>query len=130
MPLEMTDRVAAGAAFLDEHDPDWWRADVERAIDLDTLALADPASCILGQRCPLEVLSNYADGNYAPGSWRAYFAYAHALSGIDMWDDVSDWAAPLGFISSSHDDDSEEYFSLTAEWKRVITARREVASRA
>lgn len=29
----IAERVAAGAAFLDERDPDWWRADVERAIN-------------------------------------------------------------------------------------------------
>jgi len=130
------ERVAEGAAFLDEHDPDWWRADVDRAIDLGALALADPVLCVLGQRCPLEVLSRYADhfaeGDLSAQYWRSYFAYAHELSAIDKWDGLTEWAAPLGFQAAAGDyaDDeaNEVYASLTAEWKRLITERREAGA--
>ncbi len=37
-------RVAAGAAWLDEHEPGW-----ERRIDLATLDLASSCRCVLGQ---------------------------------------------------------------------------------
>lgn len=37
-------RVAAGAAWLDEHEPGW-----ERRIDLGVLELADDCRCVLGQ---------------------------------------------------------------------------------
>ena len=46
----IAERVAAGAAFLDEHDPGWWRADVDRAIDLRVFEMAEPEHCVLGQR--------------------------------------------------------------------------------
>ncbi|HTJ37080.1 MAG TPA: hypothetical protein VL738_27960, partial [Dactylosporangium sp.] len=55
----IAERVAAGAAFLDEHDPEWWRADVERAIDLDKLNLGHGDACILGQRCPVSQLAAF-----------------------------------------------------------------------
>ena len=37
----IAERVAAGAAFLDEHDPGWWCADADPAIDLVALDLLD-----------------------------------------------------------------------------------------
>jgi hypothetical protein len=37
-------RVAAGAALLDRHEPRWWRQ-----VDPDRLDLADPALDVLGQ---------------------------------------------------------------------------------
>lgn len=42
--MTSAERVAAGAAWLDDHDPDWYDR-----IDLDTLALADCGLCVLGQ---------------------------------------------------------------------------------
>ena len=41
---DYTARVAAGAAFLDEHRPGW-----AGRIDLDRLALIDDCDCVLGQ---------------------------------------------------------------------------------
>jgi hypothetical protein len=103
----ITERVAAGAAFLDEHDPEWWRADVERAIDLDTLDLAEGDVCILGQRCPLAANDQY-------------IAYGVMLSGLQETFAVDHWAVQYGFQA----DDSAEYDDLTAEWRKVITGRR------
>ena len=71
----ITERVAAGAAFLDQHDPEWWRADVEQAIDLDMLDLASTSHCVLGQRCPLDL----RNAPYAPSP---YDAMANSLSGL------------------------------------------------
>jgi hypothetical protein len=125
----VTERVAAGAAFLDEHDPEWWRADVDRAIDLDRLRLHLGDSCVLGQRCPVTVLAGYwgvtiADENepdeLASGDWtRAYHAYAIELSGLRDFENLADWGYVRGFVAAGN-----VWGELTAEWKRLITGRR------
>lgn len=129
MTATIAGRVAAGAKFLDEHDPDWWRADVERAIDLDRLDLSQTDQCVLGQRCPLEVLARRVerrvdelrDNDFAG----AYDAYVQHLSGLPVGGhSLPRWAAGLGFIASFDDDDSNQYPALTAEWARVIRERR------
>ena len=123
------ERVAAGAAFLDERDPDWWRADVDRAIDLEILDLAEPAHCVLGQRCPVAVLARFCyldpgdeDGLSAEW-WRAYTAYAMDLSGLGDAGigPLAAWGDEHGFSNSAGKD---AYPALTAEWKRVITGKR------
>lgn len=126
----IAERVAAGAAFLDEHDPGWWKPDVERSIDLGTLALSEPADCILGQRCPVGVLAEFC--HLDPGDedglshewWRAYTAYASVLSGIAIGDDhfaLIRWGDAHGFSNSVS---AASYPNLTAEWLRVIEQRR------
>lgn len=116
----ITERVAAGAAFLDANDPEWWREDVDRAIDLDTLAMADGHACILGQRCPLE-LQDYDREPYVSFGRRLSGLAAGGGYSIDMW------GRPLGF-ACNHEvgvaDLGCEWDALTAEWKRVITERR------
>ena len=111
----VTERAAAGAAFLDEHDPDWWRADVERAIDLGKLCLGNGDQCILGQRCPLE----YSD------DWSGYGLYSAELSGLPLsdWRGRDDWAVERGFQAQG-DGPAVEFADLDAEWRRVIEARR------
>jgi hypothetical protein len=116
----IAERVAAGAAHLDVHDPEWWRADVDRAIDLSTLYLSSPRLCILGQRCPLEVLSAAERG------MSSFYAYAVELSGLTNRS-LDRWAADRGFeVADDEDfaDDSEEYAALTIAWINVIAARR------
>ena len=130
----IAERVAAGAAFLDEHDPEWWRADVERAINLDKLDLASGDSCILGQRCPVSLIANRLgidpDGLDSDDFEVAYEAMALSLgASVDRESRtrVDNWAAPLGFQAvqaPSGFRDIPDYDGLTAEWKRVITERR------
>ncbi len=128
----IAERVAAGAAFLDEHDPDWWKADVPNAIDLDGLDLGDGEICILGQRCPLTVLAGYC--GLEPGQVgrahreRSYIAYIRHLSGLTDRQTFA-WAVNHGFNAAGPEPGDEEerereYDALTAEWKRVITGRR------
>lgn len=126
----ITERVAAGAAFLDEHDPDWWREDVERAIDLDKLDLGESDRCILGQRCPLEVLASYLETDTedlsAPDFGDTYFAYSERLSGLHGAG-LPYWARDHGFTFITVPGEAsalEIWDDLTAEWKRVITGRR------
>ena len=98
----IAERVARGAAFLDEREPGW-----DARIDLDTLSLDSPCCCVLGQ-----LHGGYGAGLRATGL------------GDDDGRDIE-----LGFfwtdehlVGFSLDDEPGD---LTAEWKRVITARRE-----
>jgi hypothetical protein len=124
MTATIAERVAAGAKFLDEHDPDWWKADVERAIDLDTLELADSRMCVLGQRCPLETLASYNRAQIADLSEDADIERYYAF-GLALMRTTGDrrplfyWAAGHGFTS-----EAGGWAGLTAEWKRLIEARR------
>jgi len=121
----ITDRVAAGAAFLDEHDPEWWRADVDRAIDQVTLNHVLASECVLGQRCPVETLAGHIGIDPADLEGldfaQAYFANAERLAGgFDDRIELAAWARSHGFNAESN----AEFPDLTAEWKRVITDRR------
>jgi hypothetical protein len=111
------DRVAAGSVFLDEHDPDWWRGDVERAIDLDALNLAFGDNCILGQRCPIERYGT----DYSGYHW--FGAY---LAGTKPYEEtaIDAWAIRYGFQAGRPIASLGEYEDLTNEWFRVIAARR------
>jgi hypothetical protein len=123
----ITERVAAGAAFLDEHDPEWWRPDVDGAISLDTLDLMNGNLCVLGQRCPLET------------SDCPFYVQAGRVSGIAAdyagrdWDHqevaellIDEWAKPLGFQAFGllAEERADDFAALTVKWKRVITERR------
>src|SRR6266702_4132529 len=99
----IAERAAAGAAFLDEHDPGWWEHDGYR--------------CILGQRCPLEL---------PDGGPSRYYLHAGALSGIHVPPDrpllaeheIHAWAFDRGFDAGA----GENFDGLTAEWRKIITA--------
>lgn len=123
------ERVTAGEALMDEQDPGWWRADAGPAIDLDLLDLEDTGMCVLGQRCPADVLIAWRggeDGTRPLGG--GYFAYGYRLAGIpggpgDSGDvPLFAWAVAHGFAG-----ESGEYRELTAVWARVIRARRSAA---
>lgn len=91
------ERVAKGVEWLDANRPLWIRE-----IDLYRLEMSSPCNCVLGQTF----------GNW----WDRPDELAH------------DW--PFGFsmrdLPDEFADDDEAYDALTAEWRRVITARREV----
>jgi hypothetical protein len=91
----IAERVAAGAAFLDEHEPGWWKR-----IDLPSLDLSDCEDCVLGQ-----LLGCYEDGL--------------TELGLDCEQSIF-----LGFGESGLLIDECDYDELTTEWKRVITGRR------
>lgn len=111
----VAERVAAGAAFLDEHDPGWWREDARPAIELAILDLESGCQCVLGQLYP-------CTGN-------PYFSYTEARHHLSL---TAPDAESLGFDTITRYDDEagndEEYDALTAEWKRVIVERRTVVS--
>jgi hypothetical protein len=125
----VAERVAAGAAFLDEHE--WWRTDVENAIDLDALHLSSADRCILGQRCPVPVLAAFigadpaASDDWDTVDWnQAYRACATDLHGEFLTlGTLHAWAASCGFNAN----DGSEWKPLHREWTRVITERRAAA---
>lgn len=98
----IAERVAAGAAFLDEHEPGW-----DQRIDLGRLDIAAGCSCILGQ----------LHGDYGVG-----------LSDSGVIDvDVPGYHLPeeaYGFVWIGIDSEITEIRDLTAEWKRLIAARQ------
>lgn len=100
------ERVARGVALLDEKHPGWW----ER-IDVDRLNLRSGCNCVLGQTW---------DGDYA-GSSTAYMHHLDALLPEESYRDYE-----FGFDAEAEDgeEQDDEYDALTAEWRRVILARR------
>lgn len=129
---DIATRVAAGAAFLDQADPEWWTQNPTTgpAIKLERLRMSDGDSCILGQRCPLELRDDDEAGRLP------FTIYAAQLSGLGqsyrVAFHVDAWAVPLGFQAGYYDpwDDQQanmEYMQLGNEWRRVITARRSAA---
>ena len=100
--MPIAERVARGAALLDERDPGWWRLDAERPVDLDALNIADGANCICGQR----------SGN------ASYATYAEDVLGFDDATDLAN-AAWYGFFCYLEDEDG-----VDAAWCELIESRR------
>lgn len=96
-------RVARGAALMDDKLPGW----VER-IDLDRLDLHSSCNCILGQE--------FADHEDVDGEvWTGYDAAQGALLN---YADPAEYGFDLAWSEAAN------FPILTAEWKRVILARR------
>lgn len=92
----IAERVAAGAAWLDENVPDW----VER-IDLARLDVSDCVDCVLGQL--------FGGFSGAPRELIGFDAYPER-KGFDL-------DARLVYTEAP-------YRRLTAQWRRVIEERR------
>jgi hypothetical protein len=104
----IAERVARGAALLDEREPGWWQR-----IDLSKLDLASTCRCVLGQ------LFSIADDNWPPnnGYWSGLARFGLRESASEA---ISGSAGSHGFASIRN----EDYDALDAEWRRVIEARR------
>jgi hypothetical protein len=100
----IAERVTKGAALLDEREPGWWQR-----INLDTLDLWSPCKCVLGQ------LATHLGDDW---EWHTIVAQF----GLRPWTD-----ADHGFNADGVQT-KEQYDALTAEWKRVITERREAGA--
>jgi hypothetical protein len=103
MSTAIAERVAAGAAWLDEHRPGW----VDR-INLDTLDLSDTCKCVLGQE------------------------YGRFVLGDDLILDEGSESHLLGFDVDELRQDGQyagkQYAALTAAWRELVLARREAAA--
>lgn len=98
----VAERVAAGAAHLDEQETGWW----ER-IDLDRLNLMSPCRCVLGQ----------LDTGMQPNEDWDDICRRFGL------DDSADEDISLGFCASG-DEGVSEWRHLESEWRNLITERR------
>lgn len=103
MTLTITERVAAGAAWLDEHEPGW----IKR-IDIGVLDISSCANCVLGQ-----VFGDFDD------------ARRDAWLNPPEHDRMTDPGRRRGFMTPDPGA-FEQYETLTAEWKRFIQERRAV----
>jgi len=123
--MSVGERVAAGAAVLDAKDPGWWRADVERAINLDMLDMLNGRLCVLGQRCPVEIWARRERPWMTP-----YVVQVGRMSGLPVdqgvWENAAGWVYAHGFAPND-DDFHHPRERLESEWKRVITERRAAA---
>jgi hypothetical protein len=111
----VAERVAAGAAWLDEHEPGWWREDSPHPVSLFSLDMAAGCLCILGQ------LYNHIAVESAGGY----------MSGFDWASECLDFGSlserDLGFalnMSPPDNDPLADWRPIQAEWVRVITERR------
>lgn len=102
--MDIAERAAKGAAFLDEKEPEWFEA-----IDLDRLDMAEgyysrrdttACGCVLAQTDP-------------SGSYEVH------LNRLGM---ITAEAIPLGFDALAFED---PYDALTEAWTAEIKARRE-----
>ena len=102
MTATIAERVARGAAYLDEREPGWWQR-----IDLDALDLAVPCKCVLGQ----------LDGGRHGKNW-AKIVKAFGLRFGST--EGERFAIALGF-----DRHRETGAELTDAWRALISARYE-----
>jgi hypothetical protein len=113
-------RVARGAALLDEKLPGW----IER-IDLDELDLANCFGCVLGQT----FFNEWDEAEYTIHAECTPYDFGAS----ELFDIEASYASVMlarepgvyGFTGVPEETDKERAFdALTAEWKRVILARR------
>jgi len=94
----IAERVAAGAALLDEREPGW----AER-LDLDRLDIMSSCDCVVGQR----------HGGYGAG-----------LTALGLVEESSARDVELGFHWGARFEDIDP---LNAAWRALITERRAAA---
>ena len=101
------DRILAGARFLSDLDPGWWREDALPATSLAALDMADPYRCVLAwwaaQRLPAP-----------PRGPRQVAPYHRAVRALGL---SSQQAQALGFTGVDAD-------LLTPGWRYLITCLR------
>lgn len=98
----VAERVAAGAAWLDQNRPGW-----DDRIDLTRLILSSPCQCILGQ----------LDGDYDQVPEIA----SGEIDPLALGFNADPRSAGTGRWSERVVDD---FLALESEWKRVINVRR------
>lgn len=118
-PEMVTAYVASGAAWMDEHCPDWLQM-----IDLDMLDLSQGDRCVLGQTA--HCLTKGKVESNRTGSYDDTLEYV-----VPLDEDVDGgWSRNHGFIIGygGNPDDEEltaRWEMLTIAWKEEIRKRRE-----
>jgi hypothetical protein len=118
-PPTVGERVARGMTLLDELEPGWWQ---EGRIDLGKLDLQAPCKCVLGQL----TIDRFGNDDW---SWfwiiSEFGLNPQPRLYMHRGDRETDWDCGLNADTGlSSMDMHREYVALTAEWKRVILARR------
>jgi hypothetical protein len=126
--MNVTDTVAKGVAILDTRGPAGW----VQVIDLDALDMEQGNACVLGQL--------YRDN---PEDYDGFLRGVSTLSPYNIMDgeywnthpDADLWGVQNGFNSlyehnntvydTDEPDTARVYEALTAEWRKVIRARRD-----
>jgi hypothetical protein len=96
----IAERVARGAALLDEREPGWWQR-----IDLDRLYIGSTCDCVLGQ---------LHGGSYVDGVQDLDLLYGTEDHGF-MWHTRG---------VTDYDAEEAEANELEAEWRTLIEERR------
>lgn len=129
--LSAAERVAAGAAWLDEYVPGWWTR-----VTLPQLSLEDKCACVLGQVFSNEAaayVKEHGDDFDAckiifdddDSSVRLPSGYAWAVDNEHIFTLAR--ARELGFDAAygdRYDDVSADYDALGREWHRAISERQ------
>jgi hypothetical protein len=115
MSATIAERVAKGAALLDEKRPGW-----DAAIDLAVLDLESCRLCVIGQLFGAAYEMAWA-GRWPDGGWLGPFSYGVDALGLGP--------SLRAEFAHGFDGRSGEYADLTAEWRRLIAARRLAAER-
>ncbi len=94
------ERVAAGAALLDQKKPGW-----DGRSNLDILDISDGDFCVCAQACDAE--------------------FCDAVEDLAIPDSEDCCGSEFGFNASSIDGtEDQEYDELDVEWRNIIHARR------
>ena len=119
MPDHYIDRVARGAALLDEHLPGW-----TDEIDLDDLDLENPCLCVLGQ-----VGFTLGHANREGGTFS--LALDHLYSKVDSKQEFDFFPYDYGFDAcfdselDGTEDKNQAYAWLDETWRALIDDRKE-----
>lgn len=109
--INYAERVAKGAALLDERRPGW-----ALVIDLPTLDISDCDYCVLGQ-----LMGDYADGlDTLSLTGDTSYAFGFSLTGLEFAEIAKELAKELDV--SNYDRDAV-YAGLREAWVEAISAR-------
>lgn len=105
----LQEKAAATAALLDECEPAW----AER-IDLESLRMSDPYSCLIGQ-----LKGDYFTADLRPLGYRPplFFRRRRDPERRRQWGVKAGLNVPPSFVSSAH------YAELRAVWSQLVRER-------
>jgi hypothetical protein len=103
-PVLVAERVAAGVALLDQHQPGWAAQVNPAALDMRCRL---QAACVLCQLAGTDKLASLVD----------------ELGGPIIQPDAHQWAVAHGLEPDEPDD--ADYAALTVAWQALLVARRQ-----
>jgi hypothetical protein len=124
--LTLAERVAAGAAWLDDHKPGW-----DALIDLGRLNMADSCCCVLGQvyESAAEAANDQARQNHDDWGWTGYDWAIDELGAPQYYGGFAFTYDELIAAIDQHHSTVPAWAELGTAWKQLIAARRAGESR-